>query len=582
MILLLILACCVAFIAADLPVHCLHKETQGEWTFYLSDTMFDKEAGGLIEDGSSFEICGHHAPDIASDMTDEKVSIKHHPSFESKKEIDVDLQDPNKAIVDGKKGGYWSMVYNQGMEVRMDGRRYLSNFRYVPKSSTSDFKKVEDYESICGETYSGMYINGDGSGGCFIGEKKDKTSKFGKVNIESDEYVLEPDEEKKKKKKSKHLDTESSFARQSNQLRSTHSNNMFSYDNVNDESMYEQEDAGPISTIVRVLKEDHSPFVPDVEFIELQNSDSNRLWNAKEYPDMRMKSVSEMKKKIGQKHHAVHTQHDKAHIVGGIETTDCMSFDLSGYPKDLNWATVNDGEFATPINSQGECGSCYGMAALDAFNMRVRIYSEGEDATIYSINNAVSCSPYNQGCDGGYPILVYAHGKDFGFVSTDCDDSSVDDIGVCHAACYDKESSLLSIEDYNYVGGYYGACDEKKMIAALQYGPMPVAFEAPSTLSYYDDGIFDGTLAANEKDIDGYSRWEKTNHAVVLVGYGEEEVNGKTIKFWVLKNSWGETFGLDGFFKMKRGCDALAMESMAVDFTIKDMPRKKYQDVKKQ
>jgi cathepsin C len=43
-----------------------------------------------------------------------------------------------------------------------------------------------------------------------------------------------------------------------------------------------------------------------------------------------------------------------------------------------------------------------------------------------------------------------------------------------------------------------------------------------------------------EYDVTPISRFEKTNHAVMLVGYGEETVNGQVVKYWKLKNSWGK------------------------------------------
>ena len=69
----------------------------------------------------------------------------------------------------------------------------------------------------------------------------------------------------------------------------------------------------------------------------------------------------------------------------------------------------------------------------------------------------------------------------------------------------------------------------------------------------------------NDVDITRTSRWEKTNHAVIAVGWGEERDG---TKYWWIKNSWGKSFGIDGYFKMLRGVDDLAIESMAVAMDI--------------
>merc|ERR1711934_340573 len=99
-------------------------------------------------------------------------------------------------------------------------------------------------------------------------------------------------------------------------------------------------------------------------------------------------------------------------------------------------------------------------------------------------------------------------------------------------------------------------------------GPIVTAINAPGDLFYYHTGIFKGphTKSSSDTDFHGMSRWEKTNHAVVITGYGQEKQNGETIKYWWIKNSWASSWGMGGFFKMLRGVDAIAVESMAVSF----------------
>ena len=78
-------------------------------------------------------------------------------------------------------------------------------------------------------------------------------------------------------------------------------------------------------------------------------------------------------------------------------------------------------------------------------------------------------------------------------------------------------------------------------------------------------------------DLDIYNKWlayksgiwtqqsktMKHNHAVVVVGYGTE--NG--IDYWLLKNSWGKNWGMDGFMKIQRGVNMCGIGRQLVTIT---------------
>lgn len=64
---------------------------------------------------------------------------------------------------------------------------------------------------------------------------------------------------------------------------------------------------------------------------------------------------------------------------------------------------------------------------------------------------------------------------------------------------------------------------------------------------------------------DHFNPWEITNHVVLVVGYGQDKASGE--KFWIVKNSWGEKWGEQGYFRIRRGNDECSMESMAVAVT---------------
>lgn len=65
---------------------------------------------------------------------------------------------------------------------------------------------------------------------------------------------------------------------------------------------------------------------------------------------------------------------------------------------------------------------------------------------------------------------------------------------------------------------------------------------------------------------DKFNPFQITNHAVLVVGYGVDQNTG--VKYWIVKNSWGSTWGEEGYFKIRRGTDEVGIESMAVAATV--------------
>jgi cathepsin C len=96
-------------------------------------------------------------------------------------------------------------------------------------------------------------------------------------------------------------------------------------------------------------------------------------------------------------------------------------------------------------------------------------------------------------------------------------------------------------------------------------GPIIVAINATPELYYYSKGIFHSDVKKTEGVFEkGVKPWESTNHAIVCVGWGEETVNEEIIKYWILKNSWGENWGENGYFKLKKGIDMASVEAQGV------------------
>ena len=76
----------------------------------------------------------------------------------------------------------------------------------------------------------------------------------------------------------------------------------------------------------------------------------------------------------------------------------------------------------------------------------------------------------------------------------------------------------------------------KKMVA--ENGAVVSGVSAYGPFQQYGGGIFSGCTAG-----------AKVDHAIAVVGYGTE--NGED--YWLIKNSWGPSWGENGFIRLKRG-----------------------------
>ncbi|CAI5773428.1 dipeptidyl peptidase 1 [Podarcis lilfordi] len=231
---------------------------------------------------------------------------------------------------------------------------------------------------------------------------------------------------------------------------------------------------------------------------------------------------------------------------------------VSNLPESWDWRNVNGVNYVSPVRNQASCGSCYAFASMGMLESRIRILTNNSQTPTLSPQQVVSCSQYSQGCDGGFPYLIAGkYAQDFGVVEEDCFPYTARDSPCTFKSkCYHYYAT-----NYHYVGGFYGGCNAALMeLELLAHGPMAVAFEVYSDFLHYEGGIYHHTGLR-----DPFNPFELTNHAVLLVGYGSDPATGE--KFWIVKNSWGERWGEGGYFRIRRGTDECAIESIAVAAT---------------
>ena len=287
-------------------------------------------------------------------------------------------------------------------------------------------------------------------------------------------------------------------------------------------------------------------YVENKAYIDEINSKQN-MWYATHYPELTEMTLAERLRRAGGIPKSGTEFPSPAPVKPDIQM---VADDL---PDHFDWRNVNGVDYVSPIRNQGQCGSCYAFASMAMLESRLRIATNNSLQKVFSPQDVVSCSEYAQGCAGGFPYLIAGkYGEDFGVVEESCFPYLGHD-----STCTEKSGCLRYYStDYYYVGGFYGACNEPEMrVELVKNGPVAIGFEVYNDFFSYTGGIYHHTGLE-----DKFNPWEVTNHAVLVVGYGEE----KGVQYWIVKNSWGSDWGLDGYFMIRRGNDECGMESMAM------------------
>ncbi|KAL3308556.1 hypothetical protein Ciccas_012911 [Cichlidogyrus casuarinus] len=217
--------------------------------------------------------------------------------------------------------------------------------------------------------------------------------------------------------------------------------------------------------------------------------------------------------------------------------------DVAGLPWEFDWRTPPDGgpSYVTPVRSQGSCGSCYAFVSASALESRIQIMTNRSMQPILSPQDVVNCSPFSE-------------------------ESCVPYKDNPKLQCSTPKTCLrYYTSDYQYIGGYYGACNEALMrLELVREGPFPVAFMVYDDFRDYEDGVYQHKSESKATTGSVFNPYQEVTHAALIVGYGYDRKLG--LPYWTIKNSWGEDWGENGYGRIVRGSDELAIESMGLSF----------------
>ncbi|KAG0459910.1 hypothetical protein HPP92_023038 [Vanilla planifolia] len=218
-------------------------------------------------------------------------------------------------------------------------------------------------------------------------------------------------------------------------------------------------------------------------------------------------------------------------------------------PAEFDW---REHGAVTGVKDQGSCGSCWSFSAAAAV----------EGANFLATGNLVSLSEQqmvdcdhmcdesepgacDSGCNGGLMTTALEYLLETGGLETEEDYPYT---GTDRSGCkFEKDKIAASVSNFSAV-----SVDEDQIAANLvKHGPLAVAINAVF-MQFYMGGVSCPYICSRRQD-----------HGVTLVGYGSgyAPIRLKDKPYWLIKNSWGENWGENGYYKICKGRNVCGVEA---------------------
>jgi len=239
-------------------------------------------------------------------------------------------------------------------------------------------------------------------------------------------------------------------------------------------------------------------------------------------------------------------------------------------PETFDW---RDHNMVSSVKDQGSAGTCWAFSTVA--NLEGQFAMKGHKLMNLSVEQVVDCDDSKDvpkefgdcGVYGGWPYLAFGYLQRQGGIESEsdypyCAGVTKDACEVCPNGpwnsticgppmpyCNMTQSCPYRLNKSKFVEGLtvkdWKTIDSNETIIAQQLmkiGPLSIALDA-RMLQFYRKGVFNPFICSKTS----------LDHAVLMVGFGTEKGTFSSTPYWLIKNSWGPKWGLDGYFKIKRG-----------------------------
>lgn len=206
----------------------------------------------------------------------------------------------------------------------------------------------------------------------------------------------------------------------------------------------------------------------------------------------------------------------------------------------VNWTAAGA---VQPVQNQGQCGSCWAFSAIGSIESSFFVNKNGTRVKL-SEEQLVECSSKygNGGCQGGLMDNAFEYAEQHPLCTED-DYPYTSRFGLVGVCKFLKVKKCTTYKVTGYVDIPQSNCTSLYNGLVLQ--PVSVAVDATNWQSY-KSGVFPSSGCQAE-----------LNHGVLLTGF----VATGTTPYWVIRNSWGTSWGNNGYINLEQGntcgvCDA--------------------------